>query len=864
MRRKEKYPGPGRGAIGLLTDWALLFLTLAAETGAVVSVYHISAVDRGLLAGVAAASLLALVLNSLPKYKLPLTLLALGAWGYGLWRLWEPVNLGGARLWCDVVNTLANKLPGLVKLTPVAQLPEEVWLQVTTLWLLMVGSIFALVLGFFLCRVGMALPVILLTLLPILPALCVTEAPAALPMGLLLAVWGTLLLTSLVERRDRRGAARLRPAALGASMLALAVLLQTLPTQGTSQPVWAADLREDAIQTVSRMDLSALLNGWEGWRGSGSTEYVSLTTGGASRTGRTALRVHSTLPGKYYLRGYSADVYTGQRWEPLGREARRELGELRENGVEPLLLAAEVFRQITGYVYYSDGRSEPTYNEYDIMTVENVSAPGGCVYYPYTLAELPEGASFGGDSHLERDRGMWSHEIPFYGGEEFRWGGRDLSKREEEQAYREFVYAHELQVPQELRPVLEDWLREVTGTDLDIGFGNEEEFIRAVKGYDVKREEAEREVGRLERQWEEYEASPDFPENVYRALEMEPETLAEDYGVVYGGDGEISERDTLYSAYWAANWAPVEIPTQEEMAGIQVTAEDRELYGEYFRSNILAVVRYGLSWWAEYDLDAPAVPAGEDYVDWFLNHSKKGYCMHFASAAVLLLRTAGIPARYVSGYVVNVPRTGYAVVPDSAAHAWVEYYKDGVGWLPLEVTPGYEGDGVGEHGPQDFEPAASQDPETTATPEPTESQAALGMDNSQPPTPTPSQGPEGVGPGGGADIGPGRSVLGAAALLVLAFLGRYWTIRRRKKRLGQEDTNAAVLWAYRYSEKLRAWGGETPAELTQLAQKARFSQHTLTRREQERAAERLEETVRQVREGLPGWKRGVFGVYWGK
>lgn len=46
---------------------------------------------------------------------------------------------------------------------------------------------------------------------------------------------------------------------------------------------------------------------------------------------------------------------------------------------------------------------------------------------------------------------------------------------------------------------------------------------------------------------------------------------------------------------------------------------------------------------AEYDPDTPAAPEGEDFVAWFLTESHRGYCMHFASAAVLLLRSMASP-----------------------------------------------------------------------------------------------------------------------------------------------------------------------------------------------------------------------------
>ena len=83
-----------------------------------------------------------------------------------------------------------------------------------------------------------------------------------------------------------------------------------------------------------------------------------------------------------------------------------------------------------------------------------------------------------------------------------------------------------------------------------------------------------------------------------------------------------------------------------------------------------------------------------DFVRWFLTNGDKGYCVHFASSAVVLLRAAGIPARYVTGYLVSASQwqalgsDGYiAPVMDSNAHAWAEYYLPGVGWVVLEATP---------------------------------------------------------------------------------------------------------------------------------------------------------------------------------
>ncbi|MCM1380616.1 MAG: transglutaminase-like domain-containing protein [Muribaculaceae bacterium] len=99
----------------------------------------------------------------------------------------------------------------------------------------------------------------------------------------------------------------------------------------------------------------------------------------------------------------------------------------------------------------------------------------------------------------------------------------------------------------------------------------------------------------------------------------------------------------------------------------------------------------------EYSLSAGKLPLGEDFVNYFLEN-KKGSCSHFASAAAIMCRYAGIPARYVEGYIVKPKdfpsgtQTGQSAavdVTDARGHAWVEIYIDGFGWYPVEFTSGY-------------------------------------------------------------------------------------------------------------------------------------------------------------------------------
>lgn len=98
-----------------------------------------------------------------------------------------------------------------------------------------------------------------------------------------------------------------------------------------------------------------------------------------------------------------------------------------------------------------------------------------------------------------------------------------------------------------------------------------------------------------------------------------------------------------------------------------------------------------------------------------MKKNRRGYCAHFASAATLLLRNCGIPARYVEGYAIDpedigengkiltdqkvsdyyqgLPRTyryrscAMVDVTDANAHAWVEIYDHHKGWYVVDITP---------------------------------------------------------------------------------------------------------------------------------------------------------------------------------
>lgn len=184
--------------------------------------------------------------------------------------------------------------------------------------------------------------------------------------------------------------------------------------------------------------------------------------------------------------------------------------------------------------------------------------------------------------------------------------------------------------------------------------------------------------------------------------------LAELY---YNGEQKFSRYDAFYEAYnqyVQENYldVPEHMPALDKVAEqLQWACEDAANLlddpeqANYARLVICNNIASMLSLSYSYQKDIPD-SGSTDPVEFFLKEQNGGFCVHFASAGVLLLRKLGVPARYVSGYKVNASEFrrgtlqddyGYECsVPDSDAHAWVEVYLDDYGWVPVEMTPSAE------------------------------------------------------------------------------------------------------------------------------------------------------------------------------
>ncbi|WP_206880444.1 transglutaminaseTgpA domain-containing protein [Alicyclobacillus mali (ex Roth et al. 2021)] len=134
---------------------------------------------------------------------------------------------------------------------------------------------------------------------------------------------------------------------------------------------------------------------------------------------------------------------------------------------------------------------------------------------------------------------------------------------------------------------------------------------------------------------------------------------------------------------------PAELPASVRQLAARIVTNAHAVT-EYEMVN--AIIQY-LAAHERYDVsDVPVPQPGEDYVAQFLFDTHRGYCDNFASAAAVMLRALGVPARFVTGFAVgadNEMAPDTYVVSEADAHAWIEVYFPRFGWIPFDATPGF-------------------------------------------------------------------------------------------------------------------------------------------------------------------------------
>jgi len=266
-----------------------------------------------------------------------------------------------------------------------------------------------------------------------------------------------------------------------------------------------------------------------------------------------------------------------------------------------------------------------------------------------------------------------------------------------------------------------------------------------------------------------------------------------------------------------------------------------------------------------YTLKTDYTPEDRDAVSFFIANGMKGYCAHYAASMALLSRIAGLPSRYVEGYLVETDENGRAVVTGKDAHAWAEVYFEGYGWMTFDATPAETGntdnDGSeNENGNGNENSGNTPGPTPTPAPTPTPTPAPVPIHATPTPepaltsetTPTPPPFDEvtpspderrttetsnsGNGPEGkkesGKNNGEGLAVLLVLALVLLLALVFAWIVLRLRTTLPENiakkadnDTDRLMSW-YRAmltaleASSLRYGNGETPVSFAQRAAEA--------------------------------------------
>lgn len=235
---------------------------------------------------------------------------------------------------------------------------------------------------------------------------------------------------------------------------------------------------------------------------------------------------------------------------------------------------------------------------------------------------------------------------------------------------------------------------------------------------------------------------------------------------------------------------------------------------QHSTQDVVDFVRQVVSSSAEYSLDTEQIPQGEDIASYLLTDMDTGYCVHFATSAAMLLRAYGIPSRYVTGYCADIsPDEPYTTISSDNAHAWVEYFEDGVGWVPLDATPAsftpaatYAAD------PLDEEPQTETHAPTGSTTRPSATEATEETETSAQINPW--------------VILPFAIVVLAAAAVVLRYKALTAINRRRFSSGGK---NKRAVYIYRYIERCAKHSKQSvPRYIYDIGAKASFSRHKVS------------------------------------
>ena len=309
-------------------------------------------------------------------------------------------------------------------------------------------------------------------------------------------------------------------------------------------------------------------------------------------------------------------------------------------------------------------------------------------------------------------------------------------------------------------------------------------------------------------------------------------------------------QSSAYDAFVHETYTQVPDETRQALSDILselVGEEDADPY-QY----IPRVLEY-VSTSARYDLNTPAVPDGEDFVSWFLHDSETGYCVHYATAATILLRCLGVPARYVTGYYTDVYENEWTTVTSDDAHAWVEIYLNGIGWLVLDPTPAADAPVQ----------AAPEEPVSAPTDPTDEPQEDTPPADSEPPAAPdiPEESQDTPQETSKKSVNILHFVWPVLVLAAVLFLWRVLLFSIRRAAIGKGSPNRRAVTLYHHICWLaRQTKTDVPPEFLDIAEKARFSHHKLNREDLLPLQNHADQLTKQLLADKRFWKQALYRV----
>lgn len=782
-------------------------------------------------------AVLGVLQSVLPKGRVVVFAAGALVWGIALLYFSEPAAEGAGRVLNCVLRMYSEKLRIPLRQFAVPEATPQQEIYASTVFAAMLLPPFFWALSWVLARRRSAAAAVSFTGAILSLSMALSILPEFWALCLLLLFWCALLLSGPVLGRRHRvlderrrfivcGAA-IRPVLLvlvPAAALCMLLLYLLFPRDTYARPHFVNDLRSGFINGFG---LEALL---QGGQGSNNNRIALDDLRERSYSGKTAMRVYyewedgaalGEAQQKDYLKSFVGSVYTGSSWEKLPQGDVDALEKFMAPGrVQNMSASFATLFPLPGL------ESGLRYN----LAVESISTNPRCIFTPYGLSAGEDisglQAEYVGDGFL-RSSNLFSGTHAYQCNAVCRpepgigyglrisqyWADRGIAGAEGDDPGRSLM--EKLAGGGDLTPLLYDG--------------------RAFKAPDWAKQPLSGEQLALVELTEAYN---DFVLGPYLQL---PEGLA----------GFL----------------------EEYRASHDMSLPQGEGNYEYFLTQLKEV----LAGSCRYTLKPVPVPEGRDFVEFFLSESKTGYCVHFATAAVALCRSAGIPARYAEGYAVPSGYNGVWIdVPDRNAHAWLEVYYSGTGWVPVEVTPvspdapatyynaQAPGDGApgGESQGQGQQEEASPSPSASPTPRPRASASPRPSV-----APTESESPEMEMEDFEKPLWP--LALGLLGVLLLVPVGlvvnRAVRRRYRKKAFTQPDRSRAALLLYSHLLRLHAleaslyYGERKPPEYwEETALKARFARDMLPREDLQRLAADAARMEKILKIELPTDRR----LYW--